>query len=359
MLRSRSRGLSVLGITLTILFVIAFSNMQVSARGIEVLLAEPPDAEQGTVNLDVAIHGAGFNRSSNARFFLTGTTNPAGITVNSTRYIDSTKLISNINVADGANPGGFDIEVTARGRTGKGIDLFSVRKKNDEITYVWKTLLIDDGGNVLGDCDPTELTSINVGNTEYYGCLYDGFGTETESHDFGDETCVFNFKVKDRRVGFQGLTMTCDDGTSDCLGLIQYLEEYLHPRHEDGYDSARFSFQTVGGCAELTGGNSADLASWSLGIYHDAYCGSFIRAHDNLPAGSPGTIESVGDDNNAWFIDVFRSDEVNLYVRDLKLVPKHPHKKKSPVTCEGTNRDEGELDFVSFRLLFVRTPVLQ
>jgi hypothetical protein len=101
------------------------------AQDIEVTSADPPSAEQGTINLNVAIKGKGFDRSAKARFFLTGTTNPGGITVNSTRFVNSTELEANIDVAEDAVVSSFDIMVTAsRGRTGKGTELFSVKEKS-------------------------------------------------------------------------------------------------------------------------------------------------------------------------------------------------------------------------------------
>jgi hypothetical protein len=101
-----------------------------AAQEIEVTSADPAEAEQDTINLDVTIRGKGFDRSAKVKFFLTGTTNPGGVRVNSTRFVGSTELVANIDVAVDAVVATRDIVVQARkGRTGKGTELFSVLEK--------------------------------------------------------------------------------------------------------------------------------------------------------------------------------------------------------------------------------------
>ena len=98
-----------------------------SAQDIEVTGADPPEAEQGTVNLDVTITGSGFAKGARAAFLVTGTENPGGIVVNQTTFNSATKLTANIDVALDAVVGSFDIQVTSKGRTGKGLNRFSVK----------------------------------------------------------------------------------------------------------------------------------------------------------------------------------------------------------------------------------------
>ncbi len=118
---------------LTSVLVLAFAGLMVPvpaiAQGIEVTSAYPSAAPQATFNLDVSIKGSGFKRGAQARFFVTGTTNPGGITVNATRFKSSTEIIANIDVAENAVIDKFDIEVMSGGRTGKGTELFSVKEK--------------------------------------------------------------------------------------------------------------------------------------------------------------------------------------------------------------------------------------
>lgn len=97
-----------------------------AAQDIVVESADPPAAEQGTVNLDVEIKGSRFERGATAKFFVSGTTDPGGITVNSTTFKGRARLIANITVAEGATISKFDIEVQSNGRIGKGIELFQV-----------------------------------------------------------------------------------------------------------------------------------------------------------------------------------------------------------------------------------------
>jgi hypothetical protein len=102
-----------------------------SAQDIVVTSAEPPEADQGTVNLDVTINGSGFGKGARAAFLVTGTENPGGVIVNRTTFVNSKKLIANIDVAVDAVVSGFDIKVTLQGRTGKGIDCFAVKERSN------------------------------------------------------------------------------------------------------------------------------------------------------------------------------------------------------------------------------------
>ena len=97
-----------------------------AAQKITVKSATPASGEQGSVGLDVAIAGSGFGPGAQARFVLSGTDDPAGISVRSTRYVSSTELVATLDIADTARLAFFDIRVTLSGRTGKGTDLFQV-----------------------------------------------------------------------------------------------------------------------------------------------------------------------------------------------------------------------------------------
>jgi len=89
----------------------------------------PNAAPQGTTSLDVTINGNGFKRGAAAQWFVTGTTNPGGVTVNSTTFRSSTQLVANITIAGDATIANFDVQVMSAGRTGKGTDLFAVTAK--------------------------------------------------------------------------------------------------------------------------------------------------------------------------------------------------------------------------------------
>ncbi len=108
------------------------SPPSLAAQDIVVESANPPAAEQGTVNLDVEIKGKGFGRDSQAKFLVSGTTNPGGITVISTTFKGPNRLIANITVADDATISKFDIQVQSNGRIGKGIELFNVKAATNQ-----------------------------------------------------------------------------------------------------------------------------------------------------------------------------------------------------------------------------------
>ena len=97
---------------------------------VKVTAATPASTVQGTVSLDVVVSGSGFNSSARVQYFVTGTTNPGGITVKNVVYRNSNELVTTVDVADTAVLANFDIQVTlSNGRKGKGTTLFSVKAK--------------------------------------------------------------------------------------------------------------------------------------------------------------------------------------------------------------------------------------
>ena len=118
-------SLSLQRIALATTFVV-LSVVSASAQ-IQVKATSPNSAAQGTINLDVTVNGSGFKQGAEAQWFITGTTNPGGVTVNSTAFVSSTQLTANLTVSSTAAISGYDIQVrNSDGRTGKGTDLFAV-----------------------------------------------------------------------------------------------------------------------------------------------------------------------------------------------------------------------------------------
>ena len=106
----------------------AMAQIQVSA-------ASPNSTIQGTVNLNVTVSGKGFKNGAKAKWFVSGTTDPGGVTVNSTAFVNSTTLVANITVSDTAVVSGYDIQVTnSDGRIGSGTELFAVQAKTNSNT---------------------------------------------------------------------------------------------------------------------------------------------------------------------------------------------------------------------------------
>jgi hypothetical protein len=132
----------------------------VAAQDIEVTSAVPNEAPQGTVSLDVEVNGKGFKKGAKAKFYMSGTSLPGGITTNSTKYLTPNKLKVNITVADNAQAVKYDIEVRSNGRTGKGIELFKVVEKTNPQTCVLPEFP-PDGFSLL--------TTVALPNTHMFG----------------------------------------------------------------------------------------------------------------------------------------------------------------------------------------------
>jgi hypothetical protein len=115
---------------LVFIFVTAIGTQRAAAQ-VKVISANPNNTTQGTVNLNVIVAGSGFKKGAKAQWFVSGTTNPGGVTVNSSTFNSSNQVTANITVATDAATGNFDIQVTnTDGRTGKGTELFSVISSN-------------------------------------------------------------------------------------------------------------------------------------------------------------------------------------------------------------------------------------
>jgi len=137
---------------------------------IQVDSANPTAAPQGTINLDVTISGNGFKKGAKAQWFVTGTTNPGGVTVNSTTFKGSNQLTANISVAADAVIAGFDILViNTDGRTGKGTDKFSVTAKGTPVGC--RTSGTPDGFTLVTQLNPVQpngaalITTLRLGNS--------------------------------------------------------------------------------------------------------------------------------------------------------------------------------------------------
>src|ERR1035437_3466651 len=132
-MKNRARavfGLLLIGVALEFCAPRAFAQIQVTS-------AVPNNAAQGTVNLDVVVKGNGFKKGAVAQWFVSGTTNPGGVTVNSTAFNSSNQVTANITVAADAVISGFDIVVkNSDGRTGKGTELFAVNSNSSKSTCV-------------------------------------------------------------------------------------------------------------------------------------------------------------------------------------------------------------------------------
>lgn len=104
------------------------------AQNVQVTSANPPAAPQCTQNLNVTIGGNGFKKGAHAKWYLSGTFDPAGVTVNSTAFNSPSQLTANISAACDAKTGSFDVVVqNTNGSTGKGTGLFQVTQKGTPV----------------------------------------------------------------------------------------------------------------------------------------------------------------------------------------------------------------------------------
>lgn len=105
-------------------------------QSITVTSANPNNAPQGTINLNVLVNGQGFKKGALAKFFISGTTDSGGIGVNSTTFVNSGQLNANISVAGNAAVTNFDIVVKLTdGRSGKGTQLFRITAPDPAIAF--------------------------------------------------------------------------------------------------------------------------------------------------------------------------------------------------------------------------------
>lgn len=131
-------GLAAALLTSCLVTLLVFGGHDSNAQGqVQVNAADPPSTAQGTTNLIVKVTGKGFKNGAQAKWFVTGTTNPGGVTVNSTTFVSSSELSANITVADDAVISNFDIQVqNSDGRGGKGTELFAVTPKGQALCPV-------------------------------------------------------------------------------------------------------------------------------------------------------------------------------------------------------------------------------
>jgi uncharacterized delta-60 repeat protein len=144
-----------------------------AAAQISVTLANPNNAAPGTVNLNVVVNGSGFKKGARAQWFVTGTTNPGGVTVNSTAFSSSSTLIANITVATDAVVGSFDVQVmNADGRTGKGTELFAVKQSACNANLTIQPLILTGTCSTSGCVDASfgtgGQTAVNVNPTDVH-----------------------------------------------------------------------------------------------------------------------------------------------------------------------------------------------
>lgn len=181
-------------------------SSQAQGGGVQVSAADPPSAAQGTVSLNVRVTGKGFKNGARAKWFVTGTTDTGGVTVNSTTFVSSSEVTANITVADTAVIANFDIQVTnSDGRGGKGTELFAVTPQG--------------GGNT---CIAQATTACVTGS----GCLDQTFNGNGQVLTNTDGTIPSTVDVDDARA-----VMAQSDGKLVAVGLTTVSFGTSHTNH--------------------------------------------------------------------------------------------------------------------------------
>ena len=199
--------LIVLSIGLLLFVAIALIPHAHAQGQLSVSAADPMEAEVGTINLNVKVTGKGFKNGAKAKWFVTGTTDTGGVTVNSTTFVSSSEVTANITVADTAAIATFDIQVTnSDGRGGKGTELFKVTAKQAKATQ----------------CPPMQPAP--SGDTKCYaampGCLDSTFGgvgfVQTHIGDVTRGTAVYNAAIQpDGKLVVVGNASTSSTAATD------------------------------------------------------------------------------------------------------------------------------------------------
>src|SRR5215471_8552753 len=242
---------------LAFLLLFAALSSLPSAAQIQVTSSNPSAAPQGTTNLNVIVGGNGFKNGAKAKWFVTGTTNPGGVTVNSTTFNGPGQVTANITVASGAILSGYDIQVTnSDGRTGKGTDLFTVVQKNcsDVPLRLIVAPQMPGQGGISGDGvsiynNPSDL-SFN-GGTLYQdgvGGVYAEFQLCNGSNDF-----VLNLRGTSptRYLNLDFSVQLASPDTAN--GAVDLTGQQLHQQGEQINEMANAALYTSGQFVDCSG----------------------------------------------------------------------------------------------------------
>lgn len=193
------------------------NSLTAQAQQVQVTAADPAAAAQGTINLNVKVTGKGFKNGAKAKWFITGTTDPGGVQVNSTAFVNSGELTANITIADTAIIANFDIQIlNSDGRGGKGTELFAVIAK---------------GSNAGGSACPAPVPA-PTSDTKCYaampGCLDTTFGsfglvtTDLSGPNYKGDYAEALLVQPDGKVVAVGYANNAVNGTGADFALVRY-----------------------------------------------------------------------------------------------------------------------------------------
>jgi len=243
-------------VLLTLVITSLILSTSTSAQ-ISVTSALPNSATQGTINLNVTIGGKGFKTGAKAQWFISGTTNPGGVTVNSTAFVNSNTLTANITVSSTANVGGFDVVVNnTDGRTGKGTELFAVQSAQGQCNDVPLQLIVvpqtPGQGGVSGD----GMSIYNNPNDPTFngGTLYqDGIGGVYVKFQLcnGTNDFILNLRGTSRYLNLDFSVQLAPPDTAD--GAVDLTGQQFHQQGQQINEMANNALYTNGQFVDCSG----------------------------------------------------------------------------------------------------------
>jgi hypothetical protein len=248
-LRAVIRPLAILAF-LAVAFVMLANP---ASAQISVTSAVPNSTTQGTINLDVTVGGKGFKAGAKAHWFVSGTTNPGGVTVNSTHFVNPNTLTANISVSSSANIGGFDIVVTnTDGRSGKGTELFSVQSNGNSCHDTPLQLIVAPQTVGLGGISGDGLSIYNNpndpafnGGTQYVdgvGGVYAEFQICNGTNDF-----ILNLRSTKSPVRYINLDFSVQLAPADTAnGAVDLTGKQIHQQGQQINEMANAALYTNG-----------------------------------------------------------------------------------------------------------------
>lgn len=246
-------------LSVTVVFV-SFAILPAAAQ-IQVTSTNPTSAAQGTININVTVNGNGFKKGAKAQWFVTGTTNPGGVTVNSTSFVSSSQLTANLTVSSTATISGFDVQVTnADGRTGKGTDLFAVIQKNATCSDVPLMLIVAPQSPGMGGISGDGLSIYNNPNNGSDpfngGTLYqDGVGGVYAEFQLCNATNDFVLNLRSTSpVRYLNLDFSVQIASADTAdGAVDLNRQQLHQQGEQINEMANTALYTNGEFEDCSG----------------------------------------------------------------------------------------------------------
>ena len=225
---------------------------------ISVTSATPNSTTQGTVNLNVTVGGKGFKAGAIAQWFVSGTMNPGGVTVNSTAFVNSNTLTANITVSSTAYVGGFDIVVkNTDGRSGKGTELFAVQSPPGQCTDTPLQLIVTPQSAGQGGVSGDGLSIYNNPNDPAFngGTLYkDGVGGVYAKFQLCNGTNDFVLNLRSTSpVRYLNLDFSVQLTSADTAdGAVDLSRQQIHQQGQQINEMANTSLYTNGqsnGCS--------------------------------------------------------------------------------------------------------------